>query len=295
MKFDLHMHSNYSRDGDYTPKQLIEFINEKQIKCVALCDHNEVCGIDEMIEHGNKYGIEVIPALEFDTLFEGRETHLLGYGINYKDEYYEHLSTYINTIMDDVTEQRIKKFEKVYNIKMDRNLIYPNIKDGDNPFFIICEYLFTYHTDIEDFKPYLPGGERSDPAYPNFFWDLCKKGKPNYVEVLYPDFKETVDRIHRDGGIAIIAHPHNNFYQQEDLLQKAIEYGIDGLEAYSNYHSAQQNEYYEGFCRNNNLIFTMGSDFHGSLKPSIELGEYGYKKDKQLEIYNAFKDKLKAK
>ncbi len=292
MKFDLHMHSKYSRDGDFTPKQLIEFIHQKGIQCVALTDHNEVRGIDEMIHYAKQYDIQVIPAIEFDTLFDGRETHLIGYGIDYNKQHYKDLSRFINTIMDDVTELRIKKFEETYQIEIDRNQIYPFIKDGDNPFFIICEYLFSKHPDIEDFKPYIPGGSRSNPAIPNFFWDLCKKGKPNYVEVLYPDFKETIDRIHADNGLAILAHPHDTYYLQDELLHQAIAYGIDGIEAYSNYHTPAQNEYFEQFCRDNGILIGMGSDFHGSLKPSIELGEYGYQKDQKQEIFNAFISKL---
>ena len=71
-----------------------------------------------------------------------------------------------------------------------------------------------------------------------------------------------------------------------------ISYGIDGIEAYSNYHTPAQNEYFEQFCRDNGILIGMGSDFHGSLKPSIELGEYGYQKDQKQEIFNAFISKL---
>ncbi len=292
MKFDLHMHSKYSRDGEFSPAQLMAFIQEKQLGVVALTDHNEVLGIDEMIHLGNQIGVHVIPAIEFDSLFENRETHILGYGINHKDEYYAGLSRYINMIMDDVTELRIKKFEEVYQIKIDRHTIYSQVQDGVNPFFIICQYLFTHHSDIEDFKPYLPGGHRSDPAVPNFFWDLCKYGKKNYVPVPYPDIKEVIDRIHNEGGLAILAHPHETYYKQEELLQKAITLGIDGIEAYSNYHTPVHNEYYEAFCNKNNLLMTLGSDFHGYTKPSIELGEYGYEKQDASKHIQTFLEAL---
>ena len=53
-KFDLHMHSNYSSDGELTPSQLIEIAKKRELEVVALSDHNEIKGIKEMTEEGKK-------------------------------------------------------------------------------------------------------------------------------------------------------------------------------------------------------------------------------------------------
>ena len=50
--FDLHMHSNYSKDGELTPKELIAIAKEKELEVIALSDHDCMLGIDEMIEEG---------------------------------------------------------------------------------------------------------------------------------------------------------------------------------------------------------------------------------------------------
>ena len=39
-RFDLHMHSCYSSDGQFTPKELIEIAKEKGLKTIALSDHD---------------------------------------------------------------------------------------------------------------------------------------------------------------------------------------------------------------------------------------------------------------
>lgn len=52
--FDLHMHSNYSKDGELTPKELIAIAKEKELEVIALSDHDCMLGIDEMIEEGKK-------------------------------------------------------------------------------------------------------------------------------------------------------------------------------------------------------------------------------------------------
>ena len=41
---DLHMHSNISNDGDYSPEELMALCNHAGMKVVALADHNSVKG-----------------------------------------------------------------------------------------------------------------------------------------------------------------------------------------------------------------------------------------------------------
>ena len=42
---DLHIHSKYSDDGEYTPAQLVEMCEEKGIRIMALADHNTAEGV----------------------------------------------------------------------------------------------------------------------------------------------------------------------------------------------------------------------------------------------------------
>lgn len=294
MKFDLHMHSSYSKDGEFSPSELVHIAKEKELSIIALCDHNDMHGIDEMMKEANKYDIRVIPAIEFDTLFEGKEVHLLGYGMDYTLPYFQNLANVINTRMDNAIHERIVKLYEVYGIEIDEEKIWKNA-NGKNPWFLIVDEMLNdpRYMNIEDLKPYRPGGSRDSAPAVHFYWDKCSAGNPCFVKVEYPDFKETVDIIHQAGGIAILAHPYNTFYQKEDLLKKAIEYGIDGIEAYSNYHDAIQNEYYETYANENNLLITCGSDFHGANKPRIQMGEYGYTKKDSETIIKTFMNKIK--
>lgn len=68
--FDLHMHSCYSNDGEFTPQELIHMADEAHLTTIALSDHNTPKGIADMVRLGEAKGIRVIPAMEFDTLFE---------------------------------------------------------------------------------------------------------------------------------------------------------------------------------------------------------------------------------
>lgn len=275
--FDLHMHSCYSKDGEFTPVQLIEIARQRGLDLVALSDHDCMRGIDEMMEAGSRAGIQVIPAIEFTTLFGGsQECHLLGYGIDHHQPYFEALPDHVQQLMDEAFHQRVCKLEEHYHIHIDEQQVLHDAGD-ENPWFLMCERMFAdpANAHIRDFDAYRKGGSRSDPAPVNFFWDKCQAGSPLYVHVEYPSFASAVKRIHDAGGLAVLAHPFQTFYEQEDLLQQAIDDGIDGIEAFSNYHEEKHNHYYADFARRHGLLITCGSDFHGKHKPSIKMGEYG--------------------
>ena len=293
-EFDLHMHSKYSSDGEFSPKELIQMAKKAGLKTVALSDHDCVFGVKEMIEEGKKAGIEVIPAIECSTNIGYNDIHLLGYGIDIEDSYFQNLTNLTQKKMEDAFHTRVEKMENKYGVEIDEAKI---LKDahGQNPWFLMCTRLFAdpRYQNIPDFKDYIPGGKRSDPAPVNFFWDKCQAGSDLFVYVKMPDFTESVKKIHEAGGIAVVAHPFTSFYKKEDMLQVLLDSGIDGVEAYSNYHTPEQNLYYENFAKEHGLLITCGSDFHGSKKPSIHLGEYGLEKDGSAWL-EQFKQKLKA-
>ena len=82
---DLHTHSNYS-DGVYPPADIVAMAAQKGLLAIALADHDTISGIDEAQVAGLKYGVEIVPAIEFSTCYKDfRDVHLLGYFIDHKD------------------------------------------------------------------------------------------------------------------------------------------------------------------------------------------------------------------
>ena len=292
--FDLHMHSNISNDGELTPEELIELAHKQGLRYVALSDHNDYRGIEKMQEAGKRYDIQVIPAIEFDTLFDIHEVHVLGYNIDYHHPYFTDLAKQVDDKILVGMAQRFEKFRQAYGVTLDEKEVYARTPKGENPFFTLVSMMLNdpANKDSPEFQDYLPGGRRSTPQVVNFYWDKCCVGTDNYVKVEYPDFKKTVDIIHETGGIAVLAHPWKTFYKREDLLEKAFAWGIDGIEAYSNYHEPKHNAYYEEIAKKYHVLMTCGSDFHGSKKPNIMMGEYGYHKDDGADILQTFLKKL---
>lgn len=82
-RVDLHLHSNYS-DGALTPRQLAQYLAEDKVAYAALTDHDTVEGTHAFAQAAARLGIGVIPGVEITTWLNGREVHLLGYGIDAK-------------------------------------------------------------------------------------------------------------------------------------------------------------------------------------------------------------------
>lgn len=275
-KCDFHMHSKYSIDGEYSIEELLALANSKQLTHIALCDHNCMLGIDELLDKASKYDIKAVAAIEFDSLFHGRETHIVGYHLDYKQEEFLHLHEEINALEFNAFAQKIDRLMECYHIPLDKDSLLERCH-SENPFQVIYGS-FLAHPKAKshpDLQPYLKGGSRSENAIVNFYWDACSYGKEAFVPIAYPSAREVIAKIHKANGIAILAHPGIHYYQQSKLLNALMEEGIDGIEAYSSYHDAQQNEYFTQYCLSNDLLISGGSDFHGSYKPDIILGEYG--------------------
>lgn len=292
MKIDLHMHSGYSEDGQLTCSQLAAMAKDRGMDVIALSDHDQMRGVQEMIEAASLLGIEVIPAIECSTLIGEQIVHVLGYGIDINDEYLNGIREKQQAANKDVFAKRAQKLKDKYGLDFTLEEIYEKAA-GRNPWFTMINEILKDPKvqNHPDFQDYLPGGKRCDPAPVNFYWDKCTAGSDLHVKSWNPDFYETIDRIHEAGGAAVIAHPFRTFYQNEELLQSAIEKGIDGLEAYSNYHTPEMNEWYADFAAKNGLLITCGSDFHGINKPSIVMGEYGFEGDGQ-PIYENLKERM---
>ncbi len=75
--FELHCHTVHS-DGSFTPEELVKAAKARGLSGIALTDHNTASGVSEAVEYGKKYGVLVIPGIEWTT-FYGHITILGGH------------------------------------------------------------------------------------------------------------------------------------------------------------------------------------------------------------------------
>ncbi len=78
---DLHIHSSYSRhwwagqSSLATPKEILDAAEERNIKVIAIADHNSIEGAKEAVKLARDRDIIVLPAVELSTI----DGHLLGF------------------------------------------------------------------------------------------------------------------------------------------------------------------------------------------------------------------------
>ena len=270
---DLHMHSYYSDDGEFEPKQLIDLCLEKNIKYFSIADHNSVRGIKEAKEYCVGKNINIIPAIELDCTFNEINLHVLGYGIDYdKTVFYDIEDNIIK--QEQFASKKRMKLVKELGIDFSDEVINSLSRNGVVNGEMIAEAAMEFDKNHENplLMPYYENGSRSDNPYVNFYWDYCAQGKAAYAEVSFISLQEAINIIEESGGIPILAHPGNNIKENINLLEQIISCGIKGIEVYSSYHSKEQVEFYKKFSLKHKWLLTCGSDFHGKTKPSIVIG-----------------------
>lgn len=270
---DLHMHSYYSDDGEFEPKQLIDLCLEKNIKYFSIADHNSVRGIKEAKEYCVGKNINIIPAIELDCTFNEINLHVLGHGIDCdKTVFYDIEDNIIK--QEQFASKKRMKLVKELGIDFSDEVINSLSRNGVVNGEMIAEAAMKFDKNHENplLMPYYENGSRSDNPYVNFYWDYCAQGKAAYAEVNFISLQEAISIIEESGGIPILAHPGNNIKESINLLEQIISCGIKEIEVYSSYHSKEQVEFYKKFSLKHKLLLTCGSDFHGKTKPSIVIG-----------------------
>lgn len=255
---DLHVHSCFS-DGTCTPGQLIQLAEENGLSAIALTDHDTVAGIPEAFDAASDSCIELIPGIEMSCLYNGKDIHIVGLLIDYKN------SSLLRSI-HQYQDNRARRNE----------IMAERLTDGG------------YSVTIPELERQFPGAILTRAHFAKFFvtkgiWKdkdeafdkYIGEGCPYYVEKAYVPPDEAINVIHEAGGIAILAHPllyHMTDQELRSMVAYLKTFGLDGIETmYSTYSDAQQ-LYTLHLAENHQLLKSGGSDFHGTNKPDILLG-----------------------
>lgn len=274
---DLHMHSIYSDDGELTPEQLVGRCAQEGVTVLAITDHNCVRGYEEGAEAAGKYAVRVLPGIEIDCVWEKINFHLLGYGIDWTGEDFARIEKNIadqsaaaslemlartRKLGFEVTEDDMRKVSE-HSYWKDR---WTGEMFGE---VLLRKEEYRAHPLLEAYRP---GGARGDNPYVNFYWDFYSQGKPCHVGIRYPRMEDMIEVVHKNGGIAVLAHPGANLRGKEEKLTEILDLGIDGVEVFSSYHSGEQTAYFYDRTKAAGLGMTCGSDFHGKTKPAVKIG-----------------------
>ena len=270
---DLHMHSNISSDGSYSPDALMQMCVSAGLRVVAVTDHNSVRGVEAAKKAAARLDIECISGIEFDCQLHGINLHLLGYRV---DEQSDSLKTIEHDVLQKEKNASLVLIEKIkaLGFHLDEEALWKLAVDEVITGEMLAEVILQdpENSQMDILTEYRSGGRRSENAFLNFYWDFCSQGKPAYVPIDYIDAEALISVIKSMGGIPVLAHPGANIGTDEAPLLELIDFGLEGIEVYSSYHRADTVSFYRQIAEKYHLLQTTGSDFHGKIKPSIHLG-----------------------
>ena len=255
---DLHVHSTES-DGTFSPTELVTEAKRTGLSAFALTDHATCSGVSKAMPCATSAGIELIPGIELSTDYHGKEVHIVGLYIDIENE------------------QLLKKTAEYRNCRSERNALMVEAlrKEGlsitmeelvaENPDCVItraniARFLYE-HGQIKSVRE----------AFDRYIGDHCKC----YVGRLKVASTDAVRLIKEAGGTAILAHPllyglsNTNLQKMIDELKPV---GLAGLEAIFSPYTTGEEQQMKRLARENGLLISGGSDFHGSNKPDIALG-----------------------
>ena len=255
---DLHMHSTRS-DGSFTPSDLVDASIEKNLSAFALTDHDTTAGLDEAITYAANKPIRVIPGIELSTSRGLIDIHLVGIFIDHKSK---ELQQYLTDIIDARTKRNIdmcKKFEE-HNIFFTLEDLERENPDSVITRAHIAKYLFEHgHTKSmrESFDRYV--GDHASCFIPR-----------EHIST-----EEGIKIIREAGGLPILAHPILYPFSKNNLdtfVGDLTNAGLVGIETtYSTYSMGDTSEI-KKLASKYKLLESGGSDFHGKLKPNIQIG-----------------------
>lgn len=262
---DLHIHSDMS-DGSFSPEDIINFAAKQKLSLISITDHNTFESVEDAIYYGKKKEVDVLAGVEISADYT-IEIHLLAY---FPDERFLQLQGWLSDLRyGDIDEKIELVLEAAANLgyKIPRKSFDRVLKENKP-----CVYrVFDFLTDAGYFDSPL---EAEIEAF--------AFGKKGYTEGHYTPL-EIIRIVREQGGKVFLAHPFKyglEAFEVDKLLEDALIMGVDGIEVYHGEASDKEVKHLEEFVKKHSLLCCAGSDFHGEIKPDVDLGVYD--KDKSF-------------
>ncbi len=261
---NLHTHSVHS-DGGYTPAQLALAAYNEGYGAAMLTDHDNVSGYTEFRLECEKFGLETLFGVEFNTpspLLENQpkdvphalaasQFHIVGVDFDPENPIMKkHLSD-LCFRKTEITRQLFEKAVKRGSISgIEWEAVVEYCKRANKPWiggsqlrYALAEMGIMSIADLKFLKE-------------TVFGKYTKEAEPPFD---YKNDEEVINIIHEAGGLAILAHPHLQLF----CLDALVEMGIDGVEVSHPLLTEEEKAFVYQYALDKNLYISGGSDHYG--------------------------------
>lgn len=251
MKYaDLHIHTKFS-DGTLGSNQIVQEAKNAGLSCISITDHDSVEAYNSL----GQLDIEIIPGIELSSNIGDVEVHILGYLIDYKEEWFREKLIVLRQVRIERIFQMCEKLNELGKaIKPEE--ILSSVEPSASVGRLHLAKLMVEKGFVDNYR--------------EAFLKYIGEGRPAYVSKFRLTPNEAIDLILKVKGIPVLAHPYALANQQ--IILELIKSGLMGLEAIYPEHTLKQADYYKRLAKEYGLLITGGSDYHGYTKPEVKVG-----------------------
>ena len=268
---DLHMHTTYS-DGTESCTAVLKKCQEKNLNYISITDHNTALAYDELkkLDVKSLFSGKIIPGIELNTKALNIPIEILGYGIDYKK-----MNELVKKVYIPATERNKIEVKRLYDKCIQAGIILDkNCLDNYKPEMFASVFFHNEITKHEENKNIL--SEEAWNSSKIFYRQYMSDPKtPLYVEMddFVPDFETASNLVRQAGGLVFIPHIFEYKKNAEPILNYILDnFNIDGIECYYTTFTPEQHGKLIKLCNERNLFISGGSDFHGKIKPDVDIG-----------------------
>lgn len=256
--YDLHSHSLAS-DGTLSPDQLVQAAVMAGVDVLALTDHDSVDGIKEAHGSATRVGLQLVPGVEISVTWQAQTLHVLGLGIDPDNALLRQGLAGLSAFRDWRAEE------------IGRRLARAGISGAWDGARRLAQGRIVSRTHFARFL--VEQGHAG--SLQEVFRRFLVNNRPGYVSGKWAALDAVIEWIHAAGGMAVLAHPAR-YRMTATKLRRCLgefrECGGLGMEVISGSHTPDQVRTMAALCRNEGLLASCGSDFHGPENPWIRLG-----------------------
>lgn len=241
---DLHSHSSAS-DGTLSPAAVVARAATRGLTVLALTDHDSTDGLAEAHVAASEHGITLVPGIEVNARWDGREVHVLGYFIDETSDALQRALDAIRRERDDRIPMMVERLREIdVHVSVDDVRAMALGRSVGRPHVAEALVRAGYASSVDD-----------------AFGRYLARGRPAYIEGHHVSPKEAIELIRAAGGVPVLAHPA--LLDRDADLGALVDDGLAGIEAIYPLHDEGRTQTYIELCERYDLVITGGSDFHG--------------------------------
>lgn len=258
--FEFQGHSVHS-DGELSAAAVVDAAAEAGVEVFSLTDHDSVEGVGEAAAEAVKRDLRHVAGVEISVLDPvAQDLHVCGYLI-------DPANTALAAQLERSRNDRHRRAERMIaalhelGFAVDEQPLDARRREGKT---IGRPHLAQAVVQHPANAQRLARERLQDPSA--FLVAYLIEGRPAFSQREAPSIGDAIELIHGAGGVAVWAHPFWDVDTDEAVLaaiDRFVEQGLDGVEAFYVTHTREQTELLAARCAELNLLTTGSSDYHG--------------------------------